>query len=623
MGVLSVFEVSFLLALKNDSARVLGFCKQCPTMKPRSHFPAGVIKKLLFFTMLVFGTTAVAQPDNRYCRSGDVPDFGASKDGPAALPTRCISTPLSSTPSPGKEIKVSDPKGVTAALQAASCGDTLVLNAGLTFAPFRLPAKPCDAAHWITIRTSAESELPPQGTRLTPCSAGLTSLPDRPAYNCPKPKIALARVELKAGAGAITVAAGANHYRIIGLEVTRTAGTGTVYALIRFEDGADHIVIDRSWIHGTALDETVRGINLGGGSYIGVIDSYFNDFHCIAKTGACTDAQAIVGGNSMVPVGVYKIVNNYLEAAAENIMFGGAIGSQIPADIEIRRNYLFKPLSWQPGRPDFIGKSFIVKNLFELKNAERVLVEGNLMENSWGGYSQVGYAILLTPRGAWAAVQDITIRKNLIRHTGSGMQLAASLANKQQDSLAAQRWSIHDDLLEDLDAAAYNGDGMVFQISSGFSKNVPLNNVSVNHLTVVTRGRVKSLILVGVAPDNPRLPFAISFNDNIVPAGTNSVWSSGRGTCPKSGQPATTFKNCWSSFEVRNNVIIDYPGGQGAWPQGNFLVKDMGGVGFERLNNDEPDYRLSSASHFAGKGSDGKDAGADVGAIRAAIEGVR
>ena len=593
-------------------------------MKPRSYFPAGMINKLLFLTLLMAGTTAVAQPDNRYCRSGDSPDFGSSKDGPAALPNRCINTALSSTPSPGKEIKVSDPRGVTSALQSASCGDTLVLSAGQTFAPFTLPAKPCDAAHWITIRTSAESELPPEGTRLTPCYAGHTSLPERPAYNCPTPKNALARVELKAGAGAITVAAGANHYRIIGLDVTRTAGTGTVYAIIRFEGGVDHVVIDRSWIHGTPLDESVRGINLGGSSYVGILDSYFNDFHCIAKTGACTDAQAINGGNSMVPVGVYKIVNNYLEAAAENVMFGGAPGSQIPADIEIRRNHLFKPLSWQPGRSDFVGKNFIVKNLFELKNAERVLVEGNLMENSWGGYSQVGYAILLTPRGSWAAVQDVTIRKNLIRHTGSGMQLAASLAEgKKEDSLAAQRWSIHDDLLEDIDADAYNGDGMVFQISSGFSKNLPLNNVRVSHLTVVTRGRVKSLILVGVAPDNPRLPFAISFTDNIVPAGTNSVWSSGRGTCPKSGQPATTFKNCWSSFEVTNNVIIDYPGGQGAWPQGNFLVKDISTVGFERINNDEPDYRLSAASHFAGKASDGKDAGADIGAIRAAIEGVR
>ena len=86
---------------------------------------------------------------------------------------------------------------------------------------------------------------------------------------------------------------------------------------------------------------------------------------------------------------------------------------------------------------------------------------------------------------------------------------------------------------------------------------------------------------------------------------------------------ATTFKNCWSYFEVKNNVIIDYAGGQGAWPQGNFLVKDVNAVGFERINNDKPDYRLSSTSHFAGKASDGRNAGADMDAVRAAIEGVR
>ena len=346
-------------------------------MRTWSHFQIGMIKKLLLLALLIGGTTAMAQADNRYCQPVDTPDFGAGKDGPAALPNRCINTALTSSPSHGKEIKVSDPKGVGAALQSASCGDTVVLQAGTTFAPFTLPPKKCDAAHWITIRTSAASDLPPEGTRLTPCYAGQASLPDRPPYACPTPKNALARVELKAGAGAITVAEGANHYRIIGLELTRTAGTGTVYALIRFEDGIDHVIIDRSWIHGTPLDESVRGVNLGGSNYVGIVDSYFNDFHCIAKTGACTDAQAIVGGNSNVPAGVYKIVNNYLEGAAENIMFGGAAASQIPADIEIRRNYMFKPLSWQPGRPNFIGKNFIVKNLFELKNGERVLLEGN------------------------------------------------------------------------------------------------------------------------------------------------------------------------------------------------------------------------------------------------------
>lgn len=582
------------------------------------------MKKLLLLTLLTVATAAMAQPDNRYCGPGDAPNFGVAKDGPAALPARCINTAIDSTPSPGTIINVSAGQDVQEALQAAACGDTISLQAGTTYAPFALPPKKCDAAHWITIRSSApDSALPPQGTRITPCYAGVVSLPARPRFDCAPSRNVLARIELKNGAGAITVSAGANHYRLIGLEVTRTPGTGLTYALIRFEDGVDHIVIDRCWIHGTPLDETVRGVYLGGSTHVGIVDSYFNDFHCIAVTGACTDAQAINGGNSTVPIGVYKIVNNYLEGAAENLMLGGAAGSQIPADIEVRHNYMFKPLTWMPGRTDFIGKKFIVKNVFELKNAERVLVEGNVMENSWGGYTQVGYGILLTPRGGWAAVQDVTIRYNLIRHTGSGMQLAATKAD-DGDSLAAQRWSIHDDLLEDLDPVVYNGDGIVFQISSGFKNNIPLNSVSVDHVTVATKSPVKSLMIVGAEPENPRLPFDITFTNNILPAGRYSVWSTGVGTCPKSGQPSTTFQDCWSSFKVTNNVIIAYPGDQGPWPAGNFFAKDTQAVGFANFDPaNGGDYHLAANSHHKGKATDGKDVGANIDAINAAIDGVR
>jgi hypothetical protein len=46
---------------------------------------------------------------------------------------------------------------------------------------------------------------------------------------------------------------------------------------------------------------------------------------------------------------------------------------------------MFKPLTWMKGQPGYVGGTdgnpFIVKNLLELKNAERVLIDGNLMEN--------------------------------------------------------------------------------------------------------------------------------------------------------------------------------------------------------------------------------------------------
>jgi hypothetical protein len=51
----------------------------------------------------------------------------------------------------------------------------------------------------------------------------------------------------------------------------------------------------------------------------------------------------------------------------------------------------------------------------ELKNAMRVLFEANLLENSWGGFTQTGYSIVLTPvnqsdRCPVCRVNDVTIR---------------------------------------------------------------------------------------------------------------------------------------------------------------------------------------------------------------------
>jgi hypothetical protein len=82
-------------------------------------------------------------------------------------------------------------------------------------------------------------------------------------------------------------------------------------------------------------------------------------------------------------MGPFKIVNNFLEAAGETIIFGGGRATATPTDIEIRRNHMFKPMTWMKGQPGFVGgvdgSPFIVKNLFELKNAQRVLLEGNIL----------------------------------------------------------------------------------------------------------------------------------------------------------------------------------------------------------------------------------------------------
>jgi hypothetical protein len=60
-----------------------------------------------------------------------------------------------------------------AAIDAAKPGDTIVLQAGATFAgSFKLPAK--GGTTYITIRSSTpDSQLPPPGTRITPAHAPL------------------------------------------------------------------------------------------------------------------------------------------------------------------------------------------------------------------------------------------------------------------------------------------------------------------------------------------------------------------------------------------------------------------------------------------------------------------
>src|SRR5438132_1228069 len=131
--------------------------------------------------------------DNRYCDPGNIPNFG-SDDAPAVMPTACYHTATTSTPSAGAVIQVAPGSSVSTALNSANCGDTLVLQSGQTYSGFNLPAKNCDAGHYITIRTSGYASLPAEGTRVTPCSAGVSSLPGRPAINCPSSRNVMALI---------------------------------------------------------------------------------------------------------------------------------------------------------------------------------------------------------------------------------------------------------------------------------------------------------------------------------------------------------------------------------------------------------------------------------------------
>ncbi len=559
----------------------------------------------------------------------------AGFDGVAELPRVYIQSSSADTPAPGHAIHVNIGGNVQTALDNASCGDTIELQSGSSFAgPFTLPHKDCDDQHWIIIRTNApDNALPAEGVRVTPCYAGLASLAGRPDFHCVSTANVMARLILgqRAASGPLFLAPGANHYRLVGLEITRIPGSGAASDLIHAEAGADHIVLDRVWVHGTAQDETRRGILLDGITTAAIVDSYFSDFHCTSVSGSCVDSQAIAGGSSTLAGGPYKIVNNFLEAAGECIIFGGDASTTTPADIEIRRNHLFKPMLWEAGHPGFVGgltgNPFIVKNHFELKNAQRVLFEGNILENTWGGFSQVGFSIALTPKGytdpnstinrcPTCQVTDVTIRYNTISHVGGGVNIATVLTGSGVRALAGGRFSIHDVVMDDV-TTQYNGPGTLLKIMNGWSRNA-LHDVTINHITGFPETHFLTLLDLASKPQMSNL----IFTNNIVGAGQYPVWSAGGGSanCASSDVPITSISRCFSTYTFTSNVIIASPYALSEWPAGNHFPDDFQAVDF--LNYTDHDYLLLPSSPYWGQATDGTNPGADIEALEAAVSGV-
>lgn len=565
-------------------------------------------------------------------------------DGPAELPRVYVNSALSDTPAPGKTTLLNAGGNLQTALNAANCGDTIELQAGATFSGlFNLPNKPCDDQHWIIIRTSApDSALPPEGQRLTPCYAGVASLPNRPQYPCSAPQNVLAKIEVSSSgiSGPLVLLNGANHYRLLGLEITRPVGIGAVIALITNDQNgtASYVVIDRCWIHGSANDDTRRGVQAQAMTQIAVVDSYLNDFHCTALTGACTDSQAVSSGGGLSPNGPYKITGNFLESSGENILFSGTASNYPPADIQISGNHFYKPMQWMPGAAGFVGgkgnQPFIAKNHIEFKNGQRALIENNIFENSWGGFSQAGYSILLTSRNNFdqltqsidcpnCQVTDITVRYNKISHVGNGF-LIANLLVHGEPAAAGGRFSIHDDIVDDISSTKYNGGGAFAVIGNGWPARV-LNSINISHITAFPDSN-RAMLVLGNSQNNPQM-WGFTFSNNILMTGQYPVWSVGDyvNDCSAYNIPIKTISLCFQPYSFSNNVLIGPPKAFPAtvWPTGNFFPASTNDVDFTAFNNaDGGDYTLAPSSPYKGKASDGTDPGANVAAVEQAIAGV-
>ena len=444
------------------------------------------------------------------------------------------------------------------ALNSARPGDTITLAAGATYTGnFYLSGN--DSSQWITIQSSAMSSLP--GGRVSPSNAG--SMPKLVTPN---------------SGSVLRMSTGANFYRFQGLEFKPAPGIYT-QDLIQVGSGGESSVgalphdidFDRDYIHGEATNGGKRGIAMNGIN-VTVENCYMSAFFSTWQ-----DTQAIAGWNGPGP---YRIENNYLEAATETVAFGGSVPSiygLVPSDILIKNNNFFKPLSWKPGSSSFAGVAMWVKNHFELKNAQRVTLDGNTFDNNWVGADQRGFALVFTVRTEqndvpWATVSDIKVINNHFRHSAAGVNLVGHDDNPWGSGTSAG-FLFQNNIFEDI-SDAWGGDGRLFQILFN------ARDVTIDHNTFFQTG---FLVVFDVGPN-----YNINFTNNIATIGWGIA-----------GNGAGAGSSAWNAFVqggvISGNALIGASSGQ--YPSDNFFPGSIGDLGFGS------DFQLPSNSPYRSAGA--------------------
>jgi hypothetical protein len=379
------------------------------------------------------------------------------------------------------------------------------------------------------------------------------------------------------------------------------------------------IIFDRTWIHGTPTCQCKRGVTFNG-KRLAVVDSYISDIHVDGQ-----DTQAIIGYNGPGP---FKIVNNELEAAGENVMFGGAdpaIANLVPSDMEIRRNHFFKPLTWKVGDPSYLGMHWTVKNLLEIKNGQRVVIDGNLFENSWVD-GQNGVAVSLKSSNQNDAIgcpqctgSDILFSNNIIKGAVNGFSIvgqeaggASATHNPPQAPVLSGRIKITNVLVY----SVYNLIGMTINpgTRADFANTTDLQ---ITHLTAFDTNAILTIDVGDAGTINsPRF----LFRDSIVERQTYGVGAGG--SEGKKYLDSYFAPYTWDHMLLLNSSGV-YANASLAsiYPSGTSLVTSYTGfVNYGGAVADYHGYALTSSSVGYKAASDGTDMGVDFAALDAALQ---
>ena len=457
-------------------------------------------------------------------------------------------------------VSVAIPDDLQAKLNAAQFGDCLELAPGQEWiGNFVIPARTCAAgASWSTIRTRGIVDAP--GTRVTPQAAStfakITTANNQPALSLGHPTCRWQVVHVN-----INVAASFQptsiQYHLVQLGDGGWSGAAEKNTSLSLQPY--DIIVRRNWIHGQPTTNLIRCIALNSQS-TAIVDNWIDDCHAKGF-----DSQAIAGWNGAGP---YLIENNFLAGAGENIIFGGAdpsITGLIPSDITIRRNHFYKDPLWQG--------TWTVKNLFELKNAQRVAIDANVFENNWAD-GQSGMAIVIKSQtgnetGAllWQGTTDVKFWNNIVKNSPRGYNLQAA-GEGGSDRHVARVWA-DNNIFSNI--GTFNGtsaNGWMMLLTHDL-RDIRVSRTTF-HGNLVESGASLTIAYHGGAMRNIRIV------DNVIgPAGGYYQIFADNAPCCKSALDAAAP----NSYTYTGNVVGQVDP-QFVYPAGNTLLATTAQIGF-------------------------------------------
>jgi hypothetical protein len=491
------------------------------------------------------------------------------------------------------------------AIDAANPGDIISVDAGFVCSPITLIFKNNPNGYYIVIQTANLNLLPPQGTRIGSSD-----------------EANLAIIETDSTTPAVVAAPQSNYYQLVGVEARVNASISLPTkvpivvlgpsSITDLASAPNNIVIARSYVHGMPNQDNYVGIEFNG-TAISVVDSMITEIHSLIAQGRGITVAATGSGP-------FKVDNDEIESggSAFALTTSSPIVGMIPSDIEFQFNYLHRNPKWQTTSvttTNNVSGFWKVQDVVSMVNAQRILINGNQIENIFNQGGADSFVLVLHPTSSvlgqvavgtyyWNRVQDITFTNNLINSIPGFANIY--MEDPQYPAVATLRVDIENNLAYGIGLPSAGSDPGIISLQ-GQSQGP----VGFNHNT-----------FLDIAEGGPTLLLAHSggsfgqfiFINNLINDEGNGIYD------PALGTGAPTLNADFPGIVFLGNVLAgqnqaSYTG----YTQGNFFPANLTAVGFlVDPTNGVTNYQnlgLSPQSPYVNGATDGTNPGVNISAL--------